>query len=134
MALEATADDNVSVARVDFRVRGVVVATDTIAPFAASLDTRTIADGAAAVTATAVDDANLSTTTTAVNVTVDNTLPTLTVNGPNNAELQDRHDPVLDDRRRRHRLRPLPGPLQRRRRRRSRPASPPARPATPPTP
>ena len=84
MTLEATADDNVSVARVDFRVRGVVVATDTIAPFAASLDTRTIADGAAPVTATAVDDANLSTTTTAVNVTVDNTLPTLTVNGPNN--------------------------------------------------
>jgi hypothetical protein len=84
MSLEATADDNVRVARVDFRVRGIVVATDTTAPFAAILDTKTIGEGSAAVTATAVDGEDLSTTTAPVDVTVDNSLPSLTVNGPNN--------------------------------------------------
>ena len=48
MSLGATASDNVGVDRVEFKVRGVVVATDTSAPFSANFDTKTVADGAAA--------------------------------------------------------------------------------------
>ncbi len=85
MSLGATASDNVGVDRVEFKVRGVVVATDTSAPFSANFDTKTVADGAAPVVATAVDTSGLSASTTAVNVTIDNTKPGLTVGGPNGA-------------------------------------------------
>ena len=85
MSLAATASDNVGVDRVEFKVRGVVVATDTSAPFTANFDTKTVADGAAAVVATAFDTSGLSASTSTVNVTIDNTKPGLTVGGPNGA-------------------------------------------------
>ena len=84
MSLGATASDNVGVDRVEFKVRGVVVATDTTAPFTASFDTKSVADGVAGVVATAVDTSGLSASTSTVNVTIDNTKPALTVGGPNN--------------------------------------------------
>ncbi len=84
MNLSANATDNVAIDRVEFKVRGVLVATDTSAPFTGSFDTKTVADGAAAVTATAFDTSGLSATTSAVNVVIDNTKPALTVGGPNN--------------------------------------------------
>ncbi len=83
LSLAATAGDNVAVDRVEFRVRGVLVGTDVSAPYTASLNTTAVADGVAGVTATAVDTSGLSTTTSTVNVTIDNTKPALTVNGPN---------------------------------------------------
>ncbi|HEX6021766.1 MAG TPA: Ig-like domain-containing protein [Solirubrobacter sp.] len=83
LSLSASASDNVSVSRVDFKVRGAVVASDTTPPYAATFDTKTIADGLASVTATAVDSSGLAATTANVNVTIDNTKPALTVNGPN---------------------------------------------------
>ena len=83
MSLSATASDNVGVDRVEFKVRGVVVATDTTAPFSANFDTKTVADGGAPVVATAFDTSGLSASTSTVNVTIDNTKPGLTVGGPN---------------------------------------------------
>ena len=56
ITLSAGASDNSgSVSRVEFRVRGVLVATDTSAPFSTSFDTASIFDGAAAIRATAFD-------------------------------------------------------------------------------
>ena len=63
MSLVATASDNVGVDRVEFKVRGVVVATDTSAPFTANFDTKTVADGTAPVIATAFDTSGLSAST-----------------------------------------------------------------------
>jgi hypothetical protein len=82
IALAAIASDNVGVTKVAFAVRGVVRATDTSPPFAASFDTHSISDGAAAVTATAYDAAGNTTTSPSRTITVDNTPPSLTVAGP----------------------------------------------------
>ena len=84
--------------RVEFKVRGVVVATDTTAPFTANFDTKTVADGAAPVVATAVDTSGLSASTSTVNVTIDNTKPGAHRRRPERGDLRPRHDPELDDR------------------------------------
>ena len=69
--LTANAGDNVGVARVEFRVRGVLQAVDTTAPYEASFDTTTVADGPATLTAKAIDASGNSKSTT-VRVTIDN--------------------------------------------------------------
>jgi len=79
ITLGASANDNSgTVARVEWRIRGVLVATDTTPPFAASFDTTDIPDGAAEVRATAFDGANNGAFSTA-SITVDNTAPTVSV-------------------------------------------------------
>ena len=55
VTLSATASDNVAVARVDFLVGGVVVATDISAPYTYAWDSTGTPNGSVTVTATAVD-------------------------------------------------------------------------------
>lgn len=83
IALASSASDNSGqISRVDFRVRGNLVATDTIAPYTTPLDTSSVADGTALLTAVAYDAAGNS-STGAVNATIDNTPPETTVtSGP----------------------------------------------------
>ncbi len=83
IALSASASDNSGmVSRVEFRVRGSLVASDTTAPYSASFDTTTISDGSATIQATAVDAANYSTAISST-VLIDNTAPSLSVtSGP----------------------------------------------------
>lgn len=75
-AFTATASDARGVARVDFRVGGKVVATDTTPEggtgFADVVDTRTIPNGIYSADAVAVDTSGRTTTSTPVQVTVAN--------------------------------------------------------------
>lgn len=73
-------DNSGTVARVEFRLRGVLVATDTSAPYSASVNTLTMADGPAELRATAYDQAGHS-SFTAASLTIDNTAPTVAVTG-----------------------------------------------------
>jgi hypothetical protein len=82
ITLSAGPTDNGGVTRVEFRVRGALVATDTSAPYMASFNTATVADGAAAIQATAFDAAGNSSSSSS-GITIDNTGPSLTVIGPN---------------------------------------------------
>jgi Big-like domain-containing protein/List-Bact-rpt repeat protein len=83
-SLGATATDNSgAIAKVEFYVRGVLVATDTSAPYSASFDTTTFADGPATVLARSYDAAANAADSSAT-VTIDNTKPTFTqATGPN---------------------------------------------------
>ncbi len=67
-----SASDNVGVTRVELRVNGGTVATDTSSPFAFSWDSRTIANGSASLTAYAFDAAGNSKASSAVAVGVSN--------------------------------------------------------------
>ncbi len=86
ITLGANASDNSGVvSRVEFRVRGVLVATDTTAPYSASFNTASIADGAAEIRAIAFDGTGNS-SSAASTVTIDNTAPTLSVTGGPNGQ------------------------------------------------
>lgn len=84
ITLSAGASDNSgAVNRVEFRVRGALVATDTTAPYSISFNTASIADGDAGLWATAFDAAGNSAPSWPASVTIDNTAPTLSVtSGP----------------------------------------------------
>ena len=73
--LSATAADDVGVTQVRFFVNGVLLSTDTTAPYSASWDTTTAVDGAYSLAAEAFDAAGNTGTSAAVNVTVDNSAP-----------------------------------------------------------
>lgn len=79
VGLSADAADDVAVARVDFLVDGVVVASDDSAPYEASWDTTVAGDGARTLTALAVDASGNQATSAAATVTVDNTAPDTTI-------------------------------------------------------
>lgn len=82
--LTATAADNSgSVSSLVFRVAGNPFQTFETPPFTTNFDTRSRPDGPLAVSATATDGVGLANASTA-NVIVDNTNPTLAVNGPDN--------------------------------------------------
>jgi hypothetical protein len=82
VSLGASPTDNAGVARVEFYVRGALVATDTSAPFGTSFDSTSVADGAATLRATAFDAAGNSGSNQS-QVTIDNHAPTLDVSsGP----------------------------------------------------
>ena len=85
LSLAASASDNVAVTKVEFLVRGVIVATDTSAPFSASVDTTALSDGSAAVLARAYDTSGNATASSTSTITIDNTKPSLTVDGPDGA-------------------------------------------------
>jgi subtilisin family serine protease len=74
VAVSVNASDNVGVAHVDLKVNGVVVASDTTAPYAFSWDSTTVANGTATLTATAYDAAGNSATSSPVSVNVSNTV------------------------------------------------------------
>ena len=82
--LQATASDNVAVAKVDFFVDGsTLIGTASTPPYQVSFNTATVADGAHTVTAKATDTSgNTTTTTSPVSVNVDNTAPTSKATAP----------------------------------------------------
>lgn len=71
VSITANASDNVGVSRVDFRVGGSLIGTDTSSPYSQSWDTNTVSDGLHTVSATAVDAAGNS-AVASITVTVDN--------------------------------------------------------------
>ena len=81
--LQATASDNVAVAKVDFFVDGsTLIGTASTSPYQVSFNTATVADGAHTVTAKATDTSGNTTTTSPVSVNVDNTAPTSKATAP----------------------------------------------------
>jgi subtilisin family serine protease len=72
----ATAADDIGVTKVEFLVDGVLLASDSVAPWGVPWDTTSIA-GAHVLSAKAFDAAGNSTTSTAVGVVVDNVAPTV---------------------------------------------------------
>jgi hypothetical protein len=73
--ISVTAADNIGVTRVELRVNGTTVATDTTAPYAFSWNSTTLANGAASLVAVAFDAAGNNRASTAVSVTVSNGPP-----------------------------------------------------------
>lgn len=90
VTFSATASDNVSVARVDFSVDGVVKNSDATSPYTTIIDTTTLTNAAHTFTATAYDGAGNS-QATSVTVTVNNTVAPVSgdVNGDNHVTIQD---------------------------------------------
>lgn len=86
--VDVAASDNVGVARVEFRVNGATLATDTAAPFQFSWDSTQGSNGMANLVAVAFDAAgnSKSSTTVAVNVAnngvADTTPPTVAIRNP----------------------------------------------------
>lgn len=72
VAVNVSAADNVGVARVELRVNGVQVATDSTLPFALTWDSAGAANGSATLVASAYDAAGNKADSTAVVVTVAN--------------------------------------------------------------
>jgi subtilisin family serine protease len=72
------ATDNVGVTRVELRVNGGLVATDTAAPFAFAWDSTKVANGTVSLLATAYDAAGNSRASSAVSVNVSNPTASIT--------------------------------------------------------
>jgi hypothetical protein len=70
--VNVTASDNVGVTKVELRVNGSTVATDTATPFAFSWNSTTLANGSATLVAVAYDAAGNSAASAPVSVTVAN--------------------------------------------------------------
>lgn len=75
VTLEAEASDDVGVVEVRFLVDGVVIGTDTSAPYSVDWDTTTVSDGEKTLTAEAGDEAGNVGTSASVDVTVQNAAP-----------------------------------------------------------
>ncbi len=73
ISFSATASDNVGVSRVEFYVDGALKATDSSAPYSASLDSTTLADGSHSLQAKAYDAAGNVGTSGSVAFSVSNT-------------------------------------------------------------
>jgi thermitase len=88
--VNVNAADNVGVSRVELRVNGALVATDSVAPFALSWDSTRVANGMSNLVATAFDAAGNSGTSAIVAVNVanvviaDTTPPSVTISNPTN--------------------------------------------------
>lgn len=95
VAVNASASDNVGVARVELYVNNKLVATDTVAPYAFSWDSSALAGTTAALTAKAYDAAgNVGSTSVSVAVTggapavvADTTPPVVVVTSPGNGSV-----------------------------------------------
>lgn len=75
VTLSATAQDPISIAKIDFFANSQLIGTATSSPYSASWDTTTVADGQVNVTATATDvDGNVGTSAVSA-VTVGNAAP-----------------------------------------------------------
>lgn len=90
VAVNVDALDNVGVSRVELRVNGALVATDTGSPYQFSWDSTLVANGTANLVATAVDAAGNSKASVAVAVNVANSVvadatpPTVAIKNPAN--------------------------------------------------
>jgi hypothetical protein len=80
--LEATASDNVGVAKVEFYVDGTLIAMDSTSPHAAFWNTTGAGEGAHTLMVRAFDGAGNVRTSAEVGVTVDNTAPTTAISAP----------------------------------------------------
>jgi hypothetical protein len=81
--IAATAGDNAGVARVEFRVRGALIGTDTSAPYEVSYNSALVPDGTATLRATAFDAAGKSSFAEST-ITIDNHAPAVSItSGPN---------------------------------------------------
>ncbi|OJT18181.1 hypothetical protein BO221_42635 [Archangium sp. Cb G35] len=83
--VSASASDTGGVAQVELYADGVLLGTDTSAPYAVSWNSATVADGAHSLTARAYDIAGNVRTSTAVVVTTDNTAPDAALTSPSQA-------------------------------------------------
>jgi thermitase len=79
VAVDASASDDVGVARVELQVNGTTVATDTAAPFGFSWDSTGVANGMANLVAVAYDAAGNRGQSATVAVNVANPVPPVTV-------------------------------------------------------
>jgi subtilisin family serine protease len=96
VGVSVNAGDNVGVARVDLKVNGTVVATDTAAPYSFSWDSTSVADGTATLTAVAYDAAGNSTASASVSVSVANgTAVTTPIPTPTPTPATDSTPPVV---------------------------------------
>lgn len=89
VTVNVNASDNVGVARVDLKVNGIAIASDTMAPYSFVWNSASVANGSATLTAAAFDAAGNSTTSAPVAVTVSNmttstTAPTVAITSPTN--------------------------------------------------
>lgn len=76
--IAAAASDDRRVDKVEFFVRGVLVGSDTTAPFTITWNSSSVANGVHSISARATDDAGNATTSAAVNATVENSAPPTT--------------------------------------------------------
>ena len=74
VSINVNAADNVGVSKVDLKVNGVVVATDTASPFGFSWDSKSVADGTVTLVAVASDAAGNQTTSSSVSLKVANSV------------------------------------------------------------
>jgi hypothetical protein len=81
ITVTADASDDVAVTKVEFRVRGILRYTDTVAPYTGVFLTGLVPDGPAQIKATAFD-ADGNTTSATLELIFDNTKPTLSLDGP----------------------------------------------------
>lgn len=72
ITLSATASDNVGVSRVEFLVDGVLVGTDTSAPYAVTFDSTTLSNGSHSLVAKAYDAAGNVGSSSAVSFSISN--------------------------------------------------------------
>jgi len=92
LAVNVNATDNVGVTRVDLKVNGNVIASDTTAPYGFSVDTTQWANGGATLVASAYDAAGNQASSSSVGVTISNTValapdttpPVLAISAPAN--------------------------------------------------
>ncbi len=88
VTVSVNASDNIGVSRVELRVNGATVASDTTAPYTFAWNSATVANGAVMLTAVAYDAAGNSATSAAVSVNVSNgpppdtTPPTVALTSP----------------------------------------------------
>ncbi len=86
--IDVSTSDNIGVSKVELRVNGTTVATDTAGPFGFSWDSTRVANGINTLVAVAYDAAGNSTASSAVsvnvanNVPVDSTAPLLSIANP----------------------------------------------------
>jgi subtilisin family serine protease len=77
VAVSVSASDNVGVTRVELRVNGVTVASDSAAPFQFSWNSGSVANGTVSLTAAAFDAAGNSAVSSTVSLGVSNGTPTV---------------------------------------------------------
>jgi thermitase len=87
VTVSANASDNVGVARVELRVNGTSVATDSASPYQFAWDSTKVANGAVTLTAAAYDAAGNSSVSSPVSLNVSNTTndttpPTVSITSP----------------------------------------------------
>src|SRR4029077_7868029 len=79
--LSANPSSPIGIARVDYLVNGIVVASSTTAPYTVSWDSTTVANGQSSFAARATDISGTQTTSSSVTATVSNTTSTTLTNG-----------------------------------------------------